>query len=175
MVSNHISGTLTPEAKASILEAFDEILALLPFSVDLTTEERKRLSKMGDSSWAFVERAHNLVLRNPDFMPRSFRTDEMTRDVTLFREMHSLMQAATQLYERIEDTYKAAGADAFSAALAVYSYAKMSDPGMAMDDVLKEMGQRFSRRSKVDDILGDGGMDGELRDQGEDPGEPGDE
>lgn len=149
MISNKVTGTLSPEAKEVIFAAIDEILENLPFAIDLTVEERKRLSKMGDGGWAFVERAHNLAVRNPDFLPRTFSVEEMTRDVELFQDMHPLVQAVKQMYERIEDTYKAVGADAFSEALAVYNYAKMSDPGLAMDEVLKDMSRRFSHKART--------------------------
>jgi len=148
MVSNKVSGILSLEAREIVLGAIDEINEALDFAVDLTVEERKKLSKMGDKSWAFVDRAYELAMRNPDFLPRSFNLEEMKRDVELFRAMHPLIIAFKQLNERIDDTYKAVGADAFSAALAVYNYAKLCDSGLAMDDVLKEMGRRFGRRSK---------------------------
>jgi hypothetical protein len=148
MVSNRVSGELSVESKKAILDAFDTALSELSFAIDLTVDERKKLSKMGDSSWGFIERAHNLVLRNPDFLPRSFDTTAMTEHMELYREMHGVMQAAKQMYERIEDTYKALGADIFSEALAVYNYAKMSDPGLAMDEVLKDMARRFSRKGR---------------------------
>jgi len=149
MVTNRVSGELSPESRQAIFDAFDEALANLPFAIDLTLDERKKLSKMGDSSLGFVERAHNLVVRNPDFLPRSFDTAVMTQHIELFREMHGIVQAAKQMYERIEDTYKALGADVFSEALAVYNYAKLSDPGLAMDEVLKDMARRFSRKTKA--------------------------
>mgnify|MGYP006296304305 CR=1 FL=1 len=148
MVTNRVSGQLSPENKQAVLEAIDETLAKLPFTIDLTVEERKKLPRMGDSSWGFAERAHNLVLRNSEFLPRSFDTEKMTMHVELFREMHVIMQATKQMYERIEDTYKALGADVFSEALAVYNYAKLSDPGLAMDEVLKDMARRFSRKGR---------------------------
>ena len=158
MGTHHVSGSLSPETKVTVLQLLDEIKTNLPFTIDLTIEERKRLPKMGDSSWAFIDRAHNLAIRNPDFLPRSFNVEDMTQVIEIYREMHAIMQAAKQLYERLEDTYKAVGADAFSDALAVYSYAKMSNPGLAMDEALKEMGRRFGSKRKLSADAGVGAI-----------------
>ena len=166
MVTNKVSGTLSSESYENVMQSVAEIKANLDFLVDLTLEERKRLSKMGDKSRAFVDRAYDLATQNPAFLPRSFDLEEMQRDVELFRAMHPLMITFKQLYEQLDDTYRAVGADSFSAALAVYNYAKISDAGLAMDEVLKDMGRRFSRRTRQDEedelFDGDGAMVDEL-------------
>ena len=60
------------------------------------------------------------------------------------------MAALTQLQELVEDTYLEVGSEAYAAALAVYSYAKASGKGAALDKLLEGMAQRFAKKtSKV--------------------------
>jgi hypothetical protein len=48
----------------------EEIKALLaPYITPLTPEQRRALAKMGDKTLAFVEKAHELALINPLFVP----------------------------------------------------------------------------------------------------------
>lgn len=145
MSTNRISATLSPEGHQAVIDAIATIRKEMPFLVDLSLEERKTLTKMGDRSRGFVDQAYILAMQNPDFLPRSFDLEEMKRDVELFRALHPLMMALNQLHELMEDTYMAAGSEAYSAALAVYSYAKADRTGLALDSAVKELSRRFAR------------------------------
>ncbi len=103
---------------------------------------------MGDKSRAFVSRALEIATQNPDFLPRSFDLEEMRRDVELFEAMHPVMLAVKQLHELVDDTYMAVGSEAYSAALSVYNYAKVSGQGAGLDEAVKELGTRFARKSR---------------------------
>ena len=54
MAENQISASLTPANRQAVMDAIATIKDKLPFLVDLTTEERRTLPKMGDKSRAFV-------------------------------------------------------------------------------------------------------------------------
>jgi len=150
MAKNRVNATVEPEAIESVMQAIADIRGFLPFLIDLSLEERKTLARMGDKSRAFVDRAYDLAVQNPDFLPRSFSIDDMKMSVELFDAMHPLIMAIRQLLELMDDTYKAVGADAYSAALAVYNYAKASDSGLAIDEAVKELYRRFERKARVD-------------------------
>jgi hypothetical protein len=155
MSTNRVSATLSAANNEAIFNAIDEIRANMPFLVDLSVEERKRLAKMGDRSLGFLNDAHMMALQNPDMLPRSFGVDEMTLDVNLFRDLHPILMAINQLRELIEDTYMAVGAEAYKEALAVYAYAKVSDTGMGLDTSVKDLSRRFARKSRSGDPAGD--------------------
>ena len=104
MSTNRVSATLSAANNQAIFNAIAEIRANMPFLVDLSVEERKRLAKMGDRSLGFLNDAHMMALQNPDMLPRSFGVDEMTLDVNLFRDLHPILMAINQLRELIEDT-----------------------------------------------------------------------
>ncbi|MEH1943511.1 MAG: hypothetical protein V7L01_25285 [Nostoc sp.] len=148
MAENRISASLSPADKEAVMQAIATIREKLPFLVDLTTEERRTMLKMGDKSRAFVSKALEVATQNPNFLPRSFDLEEMRRDLTLFETLYPVLLSLTQLQELVDDTCIASASEAYAAALAVYSYAKASGDVTGLDAVIDEMGRRFNRRSK---------------------------
>jgi len=148
MMTNQISATLTQTDRDAALAAIATLKEKLPFLIDLTTEERRSLPKMGDKSRAFVGKALEVARQNPDFLPRSFDLDEMKRDVDLFESMYPIFLALTQLQELVDDTVVAVGSDAYAAALLIYNFAKASGKGAGLDAVADEMSKRFARKSR---------------------------
>ncbi len=142
-----ISASLTAADQQAVFEAIATIKAKLPFLVDLSTDDRKTMPKLGDKSRAFVRKALEIATQNPDFLPRSFDLDEMKRDVELFDALFPLMMSFMQMQELLDDTVTAVGSEAYSAALQVYAYAKASGNTGGLDAVVEEMGQRFARKS----------------------------
>ncbi|MHC5613511.1 MAG: hypothetical protein ACYTXA_21560 [Nostoc sp.] len=54
MAENRISANLAPADKEAVMQAIATIREKLPFLVDLTPEDRRKILKMGDKSRAFV-------------------------------------------------------------------------------------------------------------------------
>jgi len=148
MSVSSISATLDSKDRDAVMAAVATIKAKLPFLIDLSTDERKALPKMGDKSRAFVSKALEVATQNPDFLPRSFNLDEMRKDVALFEAMYPVVVALAQLQELMDDTYTTVGSEAYAAALQVYNYAKASGQGAGLDSVVDELGQRFARKAK---------------------------
>ncbi|MEH1891792.1 MAG: hypothetical protein V7K92_20835 [Nostoc sp.] len=148
MAKNRISASLAPVDREAVMQAIATIREKLPFLVDLTTDERRTMLKMGDKSRAFVSKALEVATQNPNFLPRSFDLEEMRRDLALFEALYPVLLSLTQLQELVDDTCIAAASEAYAAALAVYSYAKASGDVTGLDGVIDEMGRRFNRRSK---------------------------
>ncbi len=148
MADNGISANLSASDRLAVMDAIATIREKLPFLVDLTTEDRRTMLKMGDKSRAFVSKALEVATQNPDFLPRSFNVEEMRRDLVLYEALYPILLSLTQLQELVDDTYIAIGSEAYAAALAVYNYAKASGDVTGLDAVIDEMGRRFTRRSK---------------------------
>jgi hypothetical protein len=148
MANNQISANLSASDRLAVMDAIATIRQKLPFLVDLTTEDRRTMLKMGDKSRAFVSKALEVATQNPDFLPRSFDVEEMRRDLVLYEALYPILLSLTQLQELVDDTYIAIGSEAYAAALAVYNYAKASGDVTGLDAVIDEMGRRFTRRSK---------------------------
>jgi hypothetical protein len=147
MTTKSISANISKVDREMVMQAIATIKEKLPFLVDLTTEERKALPKLGDKSRAFVSKALEVAAQNPDFLPRSFDLDEMRRDVELFEALYPILLSLTQLQELVDDTFVAVGSEAYAAGLMVYNYAKASGKGAGLDAALDDMGRRFARKS----------------------------
>ena len=157
MSENRISAQLSNADQAAVLAAINTIRQKLPFLLDLTPEERRSRPRMGDKSRAFVAQALNIAEQNADILPRSFDVAEMRKDVELVQALDPLLPALAQLQELVEDTYIAVGSEAYTAALAVYQYAKASGKGAALDNLLDALGQRFARKTAANKPKTDGG------------------
>jgi hypothetical protein len=130
------------------MQAIATIKEKLPFLVNLTTDERRSLPKLGDKSRAFVTKALEVAAQNPDFLPRSFDLDEMRRDVELFEELYPILLALSQLQELVDDTTMAVGSEAYAAGLMIYNYAKASGKGSGLESMVDDMGRRFARKPR---------------------------
>ena len=147
MTDNRIDASLSAADREAVLKAIATIKEKLPFLIDLTPEERKSLPKLGDRSRAFVAKALEVATQNPDILPRSFDTEEMRRDVELFEALYPILLSLSQLKELVDDTFLAAGSEAYVAALSVYGYAKASGNTQGLDTALDELGRRFARKT----------------------------
>lgn len=147
-MSNRISAKLSDTDRAEILEAINTLKTKMPFLTNMTPEERKSLTKMGDRSQAFVTKALELAKQNPDILPRAFDLEEMRLDVELFEALYPIVAAFAQLEGMLDDTYKLVGSEAYTAALKVYNYAKASGDEAGLAPAIEELGQRFARRQK---------------------------
>ena len=148
MPVNRVSATITQQDVADVMTAIATINTKLPFLVDLTEEERKALPKFSDKSLGFMTQALELVTLNTDFLPRKFDVAEMRKDVQLYEGLITIRQSLSVLAEKLESTHLAVGAEAYSAALVVYSCAKSGKIGVeGLDAVVDELGRLFARKS----------------------------
>lgn len=64
--------------------------------MDLTTEDRRTIVKMGDKSRAFVSKALEVATQNPKFLPRSFDLEEMRRDLEIYEDLYPVLLSLTR-------------------------------------------------------------------------------
>ncbi|MDZ8029825.1 hypothetical protein [Nostoc sp. DedSLP04] len=148
MADNKVSAKLSSADREAVMQAIITIREKLPFLIDLTTEERKALPKLGDKSRAFVSKALEIGTQNPDFLPRSFDLNEMRQDIELFEALYPILLSLTQLQELVDDTSVAVGSEAYAAGLMVYNYAKVSGKGAGLESMIDDLGRRFARKAK---------------------------
>lgn len=147
-MENRIDATLSNTDKQAVLDAIQLIRTKLPFLIGLSADERQSLTKAGDRSRAFIAQSLALAEQDDSYLPRSFDVAEMRQDVELVEQLYPVLVAVTQLKELLEDTYRLAGSDAYSAALIVYRAAKDNGKSAALENLLDTLGQRFARKSK---------------------------
>jgi len=146
-MENRVSANLSQADKDAVMAALATIKAKLPFLIDIPTEERKTMLKMGDKSRTFVQKTMELVNQNDGFLPRAFEVEEMQKDVQLLNDLYPMLQAVNQLQELMDDTVMVVGSEAYAAALVAYRYAKDSGLGAGLDGVVDDIGRRFARKS----------------------------
>jgi hypothetical protein len=147
MDPNLLSATLSDEDQQAILAALNTILQRMPFLIDLTTRDRRKLFKLGDKSVPFVRKAlevatHHQTMFSPQFL------QEMQKDADLVAVLAPIRVAVDALQKKIEDTNMQAGAEAFAAARTIYSLTKTPFGNAALRIASNDLHQRFRRRPK---------------------------
>ena len=155
-MENKIDATLSAADRDQILDLIRQIRQLLPFTVDLSPEDRQTLVKMGDKSRAFVEGCLTLAESDESFLPRSFDVKEMRQDKELYDIMSPIATQLSRLFEAVGDTMMLAGSDLIMSSFDVYGNAQKNGKGADIDNLVPLLGRRFSRKSKPD---GDEGGD----------------
>jgi hypothetical protein len=142
MPQNLISAEFTAEQQETTLAAIQQIQSL-PFLIGLSNSEKRKLNKMGDKSLAFVDRALSIAKQNPEMLPANFDLEEFQRDVNLYHALTPVSIAISKLKELIDGTKMAVGSDAYSCALEVYAFVKMSKGVSGLEDLKSPLGNRF--------------------------------
>ncbi|WP_138496951.1 hypothetical protein [Nostoc sp. PA-18-2419] len=144
MAYQNITDSLSPQDIQEIKAALQKIQQKLPFLVTLSTEERRKLVKMGDKSLAFVNNSITAAQSNREILPATFDVDELVRDYQLANVLTELLISIKQLTEQVDDTLMAVGSEAMTGSLTVYDYVKTASkktPGLK--SVAEQLGERF--------------------------------
>lgn len=149
MSQNLISADLSEAALTQIAEHVTAIRALLPFLIDLDTDDRRKLLVMGAGTLGFADDAVDLTRQHGDILPRSFSSEELQRDRALYGQMVRLQNLIDPLKDLIDDTALAVGSDLFQGALEVYTFAKAAGKGTGLEERVKTMGKRFVKRRRT--------------------------
>jgi hypothetical protein len=157
MPYQNITATLSDADIKDIKAVLQTIQNKLPFLVNLTTDERRSLVKMGDKSLAFVNNSLNAAQANRDILPASFDVEEFVQDYQLAVALTEVLTGLRQLEEQVDDTLLAVGSEAMSSSLTVYNYVKTAaknTPGLK--SLAEQLGERFKaikgRPSKANSV-----------------------
>ena len=147
MSSNRINTHFTAEQREEAKAALAALAASLPFLIDLSPEERAAMPRFGDKSRGFISKALDIAENNPDILPRSFSLDEFRADVEIIENLYAIRNGIDTLLGRVNDTWFAAGSEAYAAALLIYQYAKIHNVASgALEGSLDDLGRRFARK-----------------------------
>ncbi|RUR84146.1 hypothetical protein ACF3DV_31990 [Chlorogloeopsis fritschii PCC 9212] len=144
MAYQNINATLSEKDIQEIKAALQTIQQKLPFLITLSSQERRKLFKMGDKSLAFVNNSLTAAQSNRDILPASFDVEEFVRDYQLANSLTELLLGLRQLTEKVDDTLLAVGSEAMSSSLTVYDYVKTAakkTPGLKT--LAEQLGDRF--------------------------------
>jgi hypothetical protein len=95
-----------------------------PVRISITPKDRMRLMKMGDGSHPFTEQALKHAISNPEFMPGFSTVEEFQKDWDLTMQLKEIKNALILLSMDVDNTYMAAGSDAFAHARNYYNSAQ---------------------------------------------------
>ncbi|AVH73569.1 hypothetical protein [Nostoc sp. 'Lobaria pulmonaria (5183) cyanobiont'] len=144
MSYQNIAATLSPQDIQEIKAALQTVQKKLPFLITLSTEERRKLVKMGDKSLAFVNNSVTAAQSNREILPATFDIEELVQDYQLAAALTELLISIQQLSEQVDDTLMAVGSEAMTSSLTVYDYVKTASkktPGLKT--VAEQLGERF--------------------------------
>jgi hypothetical protein len=123
-LTNKISIDVTTEKLNKAKDGLNLISEAFPEQISLSVEERKAMPKMGDKSIAFVRKALEYGQQNPDIVPKYLDINEYKKDLAASEQLFSLIVPLRKLLASLEDTAFAAGSEAYSASLVIYSSLK---------------------------------------------------
>jgi hypothetical protein len=144
MDPNLLSATLSHEDQQAILAALNTVLQKMPFLIDLTTRDRRKLFKLGDKSEPFVRKALEVATHHETMFSTRF-LQEMQKDAELVDALAPIRVAVDALQKKLADTTMQAGAEAFAAARTVYSLTKTPFGNAALRTASDDLYQRFRR------------------------------
>lgn len=149
MPANRINATFTAEQQTDTQTALTALNEALPFLIDLDDGERSAMLKFGEKNRSFVVKALAIAEAHPEVLPSSFSLREFAADVRLLEDLYPVRHRLETLFRRLDDSYFAAGSEAYAAALLVYQYAKLHNVSTgALEESLDDLGRRFARKSR---------------------------
>lgn len=149
MPYQNIDASLSVADIQAVKDAFAAILTKLPFLVNLTADERKKVFKTGPDRLSFVQNAATGAQGNPDIFPASFSVTGFQRDVVLFDVLTELGTMANSVASQIDDTRLAVGGEAMQEATQVYNYVKEAAKTTAgLKPLADQLAEQFQRANK---------------------------
>ena len=151
MSQNLVSLDLGAADVLAIDAALDTLEKLFAGFVELTPEQRHKLTKMGDRSEAFCRQTLMVLAQNKQMIPPGFDLDEAQSDLLTFDTLRPRIQRLRGLLSKGEDTEMALGSDVMRASYDGYALAKLFGQGAALDTLKDAMSVRYTRRPSKND------------------------
>lgn len=117
---------------------------------NLTPQDRLELTKMGDKTIAFVQKALEYAETNPNLVPTYLDLPEAKIDFAFTQDLNNILKQISTLQRAIEDTMMIAGSEAYDAALVFYGSIKGASranvPGS--EAIYNDLHERFAMKSR---------------------------
>ncbi|MNJ92921.1 hypothetical protein D3C87_105960 [compost metagenome] len=123
---NQISAEITAAQSTAVIENVSQITDTLKhvLTINLTTDDRSHMLKMGDKTLAFVQKALEYASQNEALCPVFLSLPEAKKDYELAAALQAIKQRVSALLRAIEDAEMVAGSEAYDAALIFYNSVK---------------------------------------------------
>ena len=147
---NRISETLSAADAQKAVDLLRQVEKLLPFLITLTPDESRSLRNIGFDGVPFAQAALDAVRANVDFTRRAFDLAEFEKDVALMNALRGIQAVLGPLAQKVQDTYRLAGADVMVTANGVYEdLRKDNGETAAVQTALQTMKKRYINRLGV--------------------------
>ena len=123
---NKISASLTAQDMTDIMAAFATIKAKLPFLINLSPEEKRRMPNISTERGGMVDTFTSEMDLHADLIPTFVDMPELAKDKALFTQLDTLKACANEICEGINDTHQAVGSDMYLAYLSFYNNVKQA-------------------------------------------------
>ena len=150
MLPNRVDAALSESDVQKALSSIAQIEKELNFLLTLTPSERQALPKMGDRSYSFVQKGLEVGTQHTELTPRYFNPAAMQKDVALHQQLSRINLALSRLRQKVQDTMHVAGSEAYIGALTVYKSLQDLPASAGLEEVKREMSQRFTRSAQPD-------------------------
>ncbi|MDR2764231.1 MAG: hypothetical protein LBB90_04300 [Tannerella sp.] len=120
--------TEVPTALITALESSTDmsIEEIAPYDPGLTPHERSTIPRMGEKTFAFVEKAYDYAKSNPTLCPSFLDMNAFEADYADAHNLWNLRNKAKQFYEIINDIVALSGSEAYQSSLLFYHAVKMA-------------------------------------------------
>ena len=130
-------------------------VALKPYVITLSLDERHSMLKAGDKSISFVDKTYEYTKTNPEFIPPFMNVAEFGIDLADLKGLVGTSSLVTQLSNAVDDTMMTAGSEAYYAALYYYKSvqqaADMNIPGAKA--ICEELKKRFPSKTRKAEVV----------------------
>ncbi|MCM8593961.1 hypothetical protein [Accumulibacter sp.] len=151
MTQNLVSLQLSSQDIAAVDAALAVIEEKLAGLIELSVDQRRSLSKMGDRSEAFCRQTMVVLAENRQILPAGFDFAEAEADLRSLDLLRPRFARLRRLAAKAEDTEMALGSDIMNFALDGYAVAKVFGQGDALETLKEAMSSRLARRRKEGD------------------------
>ncbi len=150
MTYKNISHQMNDDEFNQVIQKLKDIEGSLAFTVNLTAKDIMKLSLLGNKSLAFVEATSRYAKENPTLFPGYLNFEEFKKDLNLFKQLMAIEELVAPLAEKVSDTKRAVGSEAFAVARNFYkSVRDASLSGIAgCDTIVGDLSRRFAHPRK---------------------------
>ena len=146
MTQNLLSLELSDEDIIAINSALTDIESRLAGRlVALDATARRKLTKMGDKSEAFVRQTLMVLGQNPDVVPPALGLAEAQADIRAVDALRPFMARIQRIMQRMSDSEMALGSDAMGTALEGYALLKVTGRNRGLEALSNALSERFAR------------------------------
>lgn len=148
MSYQNISAVLTAADKTAIQAAVQTIKTKLPFLVNLNSQERKRLRKMGAVHTSYVQDVYQAAANNSGVIPASINLAEYGKDVALMKDIVDILSWLLPVFDSIENTSMALGNELMKQSDECYGYLKVAakkSSNQSLNQTVKEIADQLKQ------------------------------